>query len=436
MAQVGTSNYPIPNDTGANFRADVNENLADLYSTSSGSSAPPAAVSGQLWLDTSTNPDTLKIKTASGWVSLGTITTNLGLASLSSPSFTGNVNFPAGTSTNPAIRLASSANSGIFWGSVNDIRIRAGGSESMGFYDDYINASDPIRLPSGSVNSPSLHFAADTDTGIYQGTSGSISFSAQGALRAYVNSYGLNTYNGLGLRLWDTTSNYVELKSASNVTTSYTLRFPPTVGSANQFLKLSNTSGVLEWSTGSSGTGGIYTHFRRLSRNGSAAPGATQVSGSSFIAYPLNGPDHLIGDDMTGADADVYSSDCLIGHDGLNGAGTDRIRLAAGAYNIEWGITFAKCGSVLVCVYNYTSNEYIQNSEPGEADANVNSNIMVRGGGYIKLSADSDIGLMYRCDNAVTNGLGIPQALGPANSGIYAEWAYFKLWKLSYTTHA
>lgn len=431
MAQVGTSNYPIPNDTGANFRADVNENLADLYSTSSGSSAPPAAVSGQLWLDTSTNPDTLKIKTASGWVSLGTITTNFGMAPLSSPTFTGNVNVPPGTSTNPGIRLASSGNSGIFWGSVNDIRIRAGGSESMGFYDDYINASDPIRLPSGSVNIPSLHFAADTDTGIYQGVAGAISFSAQGALRAYVNSYGLNTFNGLGLRLWDTTSNYVELKSASNVTTSYTLRFPPTVGSANQFLKLSNTSGVLEWSTGSSGTGGIYTHFRQLQRGGASSPGATQVSGSSYYAYNLTGPNHLTGDDTTGSDADVYSSDCLIGHDGLNGAGSNRIRLAAGAYYIEWGMVFAKCGAVVTRIFDYTGNQVLQIGLVNELDTDANTNVWCEGKGYIKLSTASDIGLQYRAEYAVTNGLGLGNTLDTSH-----QWAYFNLWKLSYTTHA
>ena len=58
MAQVATANYPIPNDTGANFRSDVNDNLEDLYSTSSGSSAPPAAIDNQLWIDTSTTPDT------------------------------------------------------------------------------------------------------------------------------------------------------------------------------------------------------------------------------------------------------------------------------------------------------------------------------------------------------------------------------------------
>lgn len=431
MAQVGTSNYPIPNDTGANFRADVNENLADLYSTSSGSSAPPAAVSGQLWLDTSTNPDTLKIKTASGWVSLGTITTNFGMAPLSSPTFTGNVNVPPGTSTNPGIRLASSGNSGIFWGSVNDIRIRAGGSESMGFYDDYINASDPIRLPSGSVNIPSLHFAADTDTGIYQGVAGAISFSAQGALRAYVNSYGLNTFNGLGLRLWDTTSNYVELKSASNVTTSYTLRFPPTVGSANQILKLSNTSGVLEWSTGSSGSGGIYTHFRQLQRGGANAPGATQVSGSSYFDYPLTGPNHLLNDDMWGADADVYSSDCLIGHDGHNGAGTDRTRLAAGVYYVEWGIVVAKCGAIITRIFDYTGNQVLRIGRVTETDTNVDANVWAEGTGYITLTTASDIGLQYRAEVAYGAGLGLSNNMIQTH-----QWAYLNLWKLSYTTHA
>jgi len=430
MAQVGTSNYPIPNDTGANFRADVNENLTDIYSTSSGSSAPPAAVAGQLWIDTSTTPDTLKCKEGSSWITLGTISTDLGHASAASPSFSGNVNVPAGTSSNPGIRLASSSNSGIFWGSVNDIRIKAGGSEAMGFYGTYINASDPIRLPSGTQGAPSLTFSADTDTGIYQGVPGAISFSAQGTLRAYVNSYGLNISNGLGLRLWDATSNYVELKSASNVTTNYTLRLPPAVGSADQVLKLSNTSGDLAWASEI----GIFTHFRKLSRNGASSPGATQVSGATWYAYPMSGPEHLVGDDMTGADADVYSSDCLIGFDGDNGAGTDRIRLASGAYYVEWGVTFAKCGSVMVNVFDYTANEHIMSSEPGEADANVNSNIMVKGSGYIKLSADSDLGLVYRCDTAVSGGLGMGNSIYA--TGLPPQWAYFKLWKLSYTSHA
>ena len=35
MAQVQSGNYPIPDDTGANFRADVNENLAALNSNNS-----------------------------------------------------------------------------------------------------------------------------------------------------------------------------------------------------------------------------------------------------------------------------------------------------------------------------------------------------------------------------------------------------------------
>ena len=107
MAQVSVGNYPVPNSTGANVRADINENLSDIFSTSSGSTPPPAAGSatGQLWIDTSTTPDSLKVKTGSGttaanYTLLGDIATNLGHATAASPTFTGTVGFPAGSRIN------------------------------------------------------------------------------------------------------------------------------------------------------------------------------------------------------------------------------------------------------------------------------------------------------------------------------------------------
>ena len=120
MAQVSVGNYPIPNSTGANVRADINENLDDVYSTSSGSRPPAAAGSatGQLWIDTSTTPDTLKVKTGSGttsanYTTLGNIETNFGLAALASPTFTGNIGVPAGSSSSLPIRNAADTDTGI-----------------------------------------------------------------------------------------------------------------------------------------------------------------------------------------------------------------------------------------------------------------------------------------------------------------------------------
>ena len=62
MAQVSTGNLPIPNDTGANFRADVNENILALQSNNSGDNAPSVAKAHQTWIDTITKQcDQLKI---------------------------------------------------------------------------------------------------------------------------------------------------------------------------------------------------------------------------------------------------------------------------------------------------------------------------------------------------------------------------------------
>ena len=122
MAQVNIGNYPVPNSTGANVRADINENLADIFTTSSGSTPPPAAGSatGQLWIDTSTTPDTLKVKTGSGttssnYTTLGNIAANFGHATAASPTFTGNVGFPAGSSSSLPIRNAADTDTGIYF---------------------------------------------------------------------------------------------------------------------------------------------------------------------------------------------------------------------------------------------------------------------------------------------------------------------------------
>ena len=60
MSQV--PNLVIINDNGAAVRAQSNQVIAALRSTSSGTFAPRATAPGMLWLDTSTTPPTLKIR--------------------------------------------------------------------------------------------------------------------------------------------------------------------------------------------------------------------------------------------------------------------------------------------------------------------------------------------------------------------------------------
>ncbi len=82
----------IANGTGAAVRSDLNGALAALGTNSSGATAPTTTYAFQFWADTTTG--LLKIRNAanSAFVTVGTLaSTNLGLASLTGATFTGDV---------------------------------------------------------------------------------------------------------------------------------------------------------------------------------------------------------------------------------------------------------------------------------------------------------------------------------------------------------
>jgi hypothetical protein len=89
---VATHDYNIANGTGAAVRSDLNDALAAIVSNNRSATAPATTYAYQWWADTTTG--LLKVRNAanSGWVTVGTLaSTNLGLASLSGATFTGNV---------------------------------------------------------------------------------------------------------------------------------------------------------------------------------------------------------------------------------------------------------------------------------------------------------------------------------------------------------
>lgn len=84
--------YVIANGTGAAVRSDLNGALAAIATINSGATAPTTTYAFQLWADTTTG--LLKIRNAanSAFVTVGTLaSTNLGLASLTGATFTGDV---------------------------------------------------------------------------------------------------------------------------------------------------------------------------------------------------------------------------------------------------------------------------------------------------------------------------------------------------------
>lgn len=133
----------VGNDTGANVRADINSNLAALFSNNSGPSEP-ATTTAYMWYADTTN-DELKIRNAAddAFVTVGTLSaTNLGLATAASPTFTGNVDIPAGTAGAPAIRRSDDTDTGLFFSAADTVNISTGGTNRIGVDSDGITIRD------------------------------------------------------------------------------------------------------------------------------------------------------------------------------------------------------------------------------------------------------------------------------------------------------
>jgi hypothetical protein len=72
MAQ---SDQVVQNATFPTVRADINDNLAALYSQNSGNSAPAVTVAFQPWVDTSSSPPVWKVRNGSNsdWITVGVL---------------------------------------------------------------------------------------------------------------------------------------------------------------------------------------------------------------------------------------------------------------------------------------------------------------------------------------------------------------------------
>ena len=107
-----STDYVLSNQSGANFRAELNSILAAIVSQNSGSTAPTTTYAYQLWIDTSSAPALLKIRNGAnnGWITLGDVTAaNLGLAALASPTFTGTPAGPTASVDTGTTQLATTA---------------------------------------------------------------------------------------------------------------------------------------------------------------------------------------------------------------------------------------------------------------------------------------------------------------------------------------
>jgi microcystin-dependent protein len=192
-----TKSTPIQNDTGANVRADINSNMAAIYSLNASSSEPSAAnsVARMIWADETNNELKIRNGTNTSFITIGSLDeTNLGLATKASPTFTGNVGVPAGTVSSLPIRRSDDTNTGI-----------------------YFSAADTLDIATG------------------------------GTRRAHFDTNGITIRDRKALRLRDTSnSNFVAIQAPSNVSSDVTLTLPDNDGDNGDVLQ-SDGSGNLSF---------------------------------------------------------------------------------------------------------------------------------------------------------------------------------------------
>jgi hypothetical protein len=86
--------YIIANQSGAAFRADLNNGLAAIVSQNSGATEPATMYAYQWWADTTAGLLKLRNAANNAWITVGTLATaNLGLATTASPTFSGTATF-------------------------------------------------------------------------------------------------------------------------------------------------------------------------------------------------------------------------------------------------------------------------------------------------------------------------------------------------------
>lgn len=220
MAQA--TDYVLANQSGANFRSELNTILAAAVSQNSGSTAPSTTYAYQFWIDTGVTPALLKIRNAanSAWITVGDVTAaNLGLLSaataastyapIASPTFTGTVTIPSGA-----------------------------------LIDGYLTTS--------TASSTYLALAGGTLTG-------NITLNGQSDVRfADLDS-----------------SNWVALQAPASIATNFTLSLPSADGTSGQVLQ-TDGSGVLSWTTALSASSPTFTGA--IYANGSYRGNLTAVS--------------------------------------------------------------------------------------------------------------------------------------------------------------
>ena len=141
--------YVLDNDTGANFRADLNNALAAIVSNNSSSTQPTTRYAYQWWADT--NEGVLKIRNSAndGWVTLLQLD--------------GTLTLEDGSSTAPALGFRDDLNTGIFSSAADTLDITCGGTTRGSFSSSGLTVT-------GNVTATTFVGNVDAVDGDFDGT--------------------------------------------------------------------------------------------------------------------------------------------------------------------------------------------------------------------------------------------------------------------------
>ncbi|TVR17218.1 MAG: hypothetical protein EA391_05415 [Balneolaceae bacterium] len=95
-----------------------------------------------------------------------------------------------GTAGTPAFRFSDENGVGMFRAGTSDLRFSTGGSTRFQLTNSFARSYTRHRFHDGTVSSPGLHFASDTNTGIWRPGSNTIGFSTNGAERMRIDASG------------------------------------------------------------------------------------------------------------------------------------------------------------------------------------------------------------------------------------------------------
>ena len=171
MAQA--TDYSLANQSGANFRSELNTILAAIASQNSGSSDPATTYAYQWYIDTSASPALLKLRNGSNnaWITVGDVTaTNLGMLTGSSTLTAGNL---SGT-----IPSAVLGNSSLFLGTTSVALNRSSANQALTGISSVAlpgSTSGTITIQSAAVaGTNTITFPAVTGTVITTGDTGTV----------------------------------------------------------------------------------------------------------------------------------------------------------------------------------------------------------------------------------------------------------------------